>query len=202
MNWCPRTWSATGAAAGDARGPGGSRPAAVPKQAGRAGRGRRHHGASRAPRHEGLHELRGKEGRKAIGGGQVAAAWQEVHAAGLAPSSLPGSNRAPLGLKPAHDGVRPVESASVVTCTAPRVWRAAAAARLPALPLSWLAVTRIEACLTLRNQNPLAAALTGRGPAAGPSVNRGVLNLSKFFFLNLSKLWGVLNLSKFCLNFF
>ncbi len=34
-----------------------------------------------------------------------------------------------------------------------------------------------------------------------PSVNRGVLNLSKFS-LNLSKLWGVLNLSKFCLNFF
>ena len=33
------------------------------------------------------------------------------------------------------------------------------------------------------------------------SVNRGVLNLS-IFFLNLSKLWGVLNLSKFCLNFF
>ena len=35
----------------------------------------------------------------------------------------------------------------------------------------------------------------------GTSVNRGVLNLSKFS-LNLSKLWGVLNLSKFCLNFF
>ena len=33
------------------------------------------------------------------------------------------------------------------------------------------------------------------------SVNRGVLNLSKFW-LNLSKLWEVLNLSKFCLNFF
>ncbi len=33
------------------------------------------------------------------------------------------------------------------------------------------------------------------------SVNRGALNLSKFF-LNLSKLWGVLNLSKYCLNFF
>jgi hypothetical protein len=33
------------------------------------------------------------------------------------------------------------------------------------------------------------------------SVNRGVLNLSKFW-LNLSKLSGVLNLSKFCLIFF
>ncbi len=33
------------------------------------------------------------------------------------------------------------------------------------------------------------------------SMNRGVLNLSNFF-LNLSKLWGVLNLSKFCLIFF
>ena len=37
--------------------------------------------------------------------------------------------------------------------------------------------------------------------STGTSVNRGVLNLSKFL-LNLSKLWGVLNLSKFCLNFF
>ncbi len=33
------------------------------------------------------------------------------------------------------------------------------------------------------------------------SVNREVLNLSKVL-LNLSKFWGVLNLSKFYLNFF
>jgi hypothetical protein len=36
---------------------------------------------------------------------------------------------------------------------------------------------------------------------AKSSVNQGVLNLFKVF-LNLSKFWGILNLSKFLLNFF
>jgi hypothetical protein len=42
---------------------------------------------------------------------------------------------------------------------------------------------------------------TGAEKVKEASVNRDVLILSKFC-LNLSKLWGVLNLSKFCLIFF
>ncbi len=54
--------------------------------------------------------------------------------------------------------------------------------------------------LSIASSTCLGIGQGGMGATAA-SVNRGVLNLSKFS-LNLSKLWGVLNLSKFCLNFF
>ncbi len=60
--------------------------------------------------------------------------------------------------------------------------------------------TELRDSLTAFYENILKKTGAGGRPMANIS-EPGVLNLSNFF-LNLSKLWGVLNLPKFCLNFF